>query len=298
MSADRAICLIGFGEVGQILATDLAQCGYHDLRAWDVLFTDPTSAPSRGLAAGSARAADNLADALNQASVVISAVTAARCAEVARSAATWLKPQALYLDLNSVSPGVRYEAESLVTNARGRYVEAAVMSAIRPRRIATPMLLGGPQAAKCQELLHTLGFAGATVFSDVIGLASAAKMCRSVVVKGLEALLTESLLSARRFGVEETVLASLSDVLPGADRRELSRYMISRSLLHGRRRAEEMREVARTVREVGLVPHMSIATAAWQDASGHHAAAAHLAPLGTMLDTLLASLQPVERESC
>lgn len=298
MSADRTICLIGFGEVGQTLATDLAQCGYHDLRVWDVLFTDPASAPSRGLATGSAHAAADLADALNEANVVISAVTAARCAELARSAATWLKPQALYLDLNSVSPGVRCEAETFVTSAGARYVEAAVMSAIGPKRIATPMLLGGPHAAECQDLLHTLGFSGATVYSDVIGLASAAKMCRSILVKGLEALLTESLLAARHYGVEKTVLASLGDVFPGTDWHELGRYMISRSLLHGRRRAEEMREAARTVREAGVIPHMSIATATRQDASGQRAVAAPLAPLESMLDALLSSLYPMGRQSC
>jgi hypothetical protein len=117
-------------------------------------------------------------------------------------------------------------------------------------------------------------------------------------VKGLEALLTESLLAARHYGVEEIVLASIGDVLHGTDWRELGRYMISRSLLHGRRRAEEMREAARTVREAGLIPHMSVATAARQDASGQHAVAAPLAPLELMLDALLSSLHPVGRQSC
>ena len=79
-------------------------------------------------------------------------------------------------------------------------------------------------------------------------------MCRSVIVKGLEALLAESLLTARRHGVEEAVLASLPDLFPVGDWRKLARYMISRSLQHGRRRAEEMREAARTVAEAGVEP--------------------------------------------
>ena len=122
----------------------------------------------------------------------------------------------------------------------------------------------------------------------MIGAASAAKMCRSVLVKGLEALFTEALLTARHYRVEQTVLESLRDMFPGTDPRELGRYMISRSLLHGRRRAEEMREVARTVRDAGVIPHMSLATAARQDASAKYAQAAKLAPLETLLDRLLA----------
>ena len=51
-----------------------------------------------------------------------------------------------------------------------------------------------------------------SVFSDEIGRASAAKMCRSVIVKGMEALLGESLLAARHYGVESAVLESLRAV--------------------------------------------------------------------------------------
>ena len=100
--------------------------------------------------------------------------------------------------------------------------------------------------------VSSLGFTGASVFAREVGKASAAKMCRSVMVKGMEALLTESLLTARRHGVEETVLASLKDLFPAADWRKLAQYMISRSLIHGKRRAEEMREVAQTVKNAGL----------------------------------------------
>src|SRR5205814_2940164 len=78
-------------------------------------------------------------------------------------------------------------------------------------------------------------------------------MCRSVIIKGMEALLAESLLTARRHGVEDAVLASLQDLFPVGDWRALARYMISRSLQHGRRRAEEMREAVKTVAEAGTV---------------------------------------------
>ena len=46
--------------------------------------------------------------------------------------------------------------------------------------------------------------------------------------------------------------------------------MISRSLEHGARRAEEMREVARTVEDAGLAPLMSAAIAERQDWAAAH----------------------------
>jgi 3-hydroxyisobutyrate dehydrogenase-like beta-hydroxyacid dehydrogenase len=160
------------------------------------------------------------------------------------------------------------------------------MSPIHPKRAASPMLFGGPHAAEFLPIARQLGFIGASVFSDQIGSASAAKMCRSVIVKGMEALLGESLLAARRYGVEGAVLESLGSLLNCDDWRAQARYMISRSLVHGRRRAEEMREVARTVGEAGFEPRMSSACAVWQDwASAHRAAAAH-EDLDDMLDSM------------
>jgi 3-hydroxyisobutyrate dehydrogenase-like beta-hydroxyacid dehydrogenase len=165
------------------------------------------------------------------------------------------------------------------------------MSPVPPKRIATPILLGGPHAAGFLPLAHDLGFAAASVFSTELGKASAAKMCRSVMVKGIEALLSESLLAARSYGVEDTVLKSLDDLFPGPDWPTLSRYMISRTLEHGRRRAEEMHEVARTVSEAGLAPYMSAATAERQDWAPQYAAALSEQDLGAMLDAIRAMMK-------
>jgi 3-hydroxyisobutyrate dehydrogenase-like beta-hydroxyacid dehydrogenase len=148
-------------------------------------------------------------------------------------------------------------------------------------------LLGGPHANDFLSLAQSLGFSGARVFAAEVGKASAAKMCRSVMVKGIEALLTESMLAARKHGVEETVLSSLSDLFPGPDWRKLAQYMISRSLIHGTRRAEEMREVAHTVANTGLQPHMSAACAERQDWAAQYRAAADAESLEAMLDSIL-----------
>lgn len=291
MSAGLDICLIGFGEVGQILAADLAAGGAGELTAWDVLFPVAGSGPARAVAGSAARAAPSAAAAASRAELVISAVTAARDIEAASAAAAGMAPDAWFLDLNSVSPSVKQHAARLIAERRGRYVEAAVMAPVPPKRLATSMLLGGPHAAEFLPIAHRLGFAGAQVFSSEIGRASAAKMCRSVLVKGMEALLAESLLAARRYGVDEAVLASMRDVLPATDWRAVARYMISRSLRHGARRAEEMREVVRTLSDAGIEPSMSVACVDRQDWAAQHGEAAGAGTLEAMLDAILAAEQ-------
>jgi 3-hydroxyisobutyrate dehydrogenase-like beta-hydroxyacid dehydrogenase len=151
------------------------------------------------------------------------------------------------------------------------------------------MLLGGPHAEAFLELATPLGF-NARVYSSEYGRASAVKMCRSVMVKGMEALFTESLLTARRLGVEDDVLASLQDTI-ATDWERLARYMLTRSLQHGRRRAEEMREAARTLAEAGVQPLMADATAQRHDLAAALGAGVDLsAGLDDLLDAVLAKL--------
>lgn len=284
------IALIGYGEVGQILAADLHGAGIRDLSAWDRQFPDAGSVPSRTAAAsGHVRVAADMADALAGRTLIISAVTAGNCAEAAREAAASLPPEAIYFDLNSVAPSTKSAAASAIEAAGGRFVEAAVMSPIAPRRLATAMLIGGPHAAAFEPLARTLGFGGVQVFDPVVGRASATKMCRSVIIKGMESLLTESLLAARHYGVEATVLASLRDLFPHEDWERIAAYLITRSLQHGRRRAEEMREAARTVASTGVEPTMSLACATRQEWSVAHRPASNPEGLAALLDALLAS---------
>ena len=285
-----SVCLIGFGEVGQTLAAELRP-KVAALTSWDLKFTDSVSGPTLAAHRFEVPAAPDARSAVAGADVVISAVTAAQIGEAAGSVARHLKPRAFYFDLNSTSPAAKRAAAAMVDAAGGRFVEAAIMSPIAPRRAASPILLGGVHASDFLPVAKELGFTGAQVFSEQLGAASAAKMCRSVIIKGLEALMLESLMTARKFGVEQAVLDSLQTTTPVDGWRTQGRYMISRALVHGRRRAEEMREVARTVAEAGLTPRMSGACADWQDWAADHSSAAEDG-LEQMLDTLLA--QPGE----
>jgi 3-hydroxyisobutyrate dehydrogenase-like beta-hydroxyacid dehydrogenase len=283
------VLILGFGEVGQILADDFSESSAVEVGAYDIRFDDAESIPSRAAAVRPGVARYNSSgQAAAGSDMIISVVTAAEAVAAARSVAGSLSAGTVYLDLNSVSPQSRGTAAETITATGGRFVEGAVMAPILPGRIASPILLGGPHAAEFAERAAGLGFSGARVYSDEIGPASAVKMCRSVVIKGMEALLAESLATARHYGAEDAVLESLGNLLPLENWPSKARYMISRSLQHGARRAEEMQEVATTVSGAGLEPHMSEATVARQRWAARYVAGVDAA-LPDILDMLLAS---------
>jgi len=167
------------------------------------------------------------------------------------------------------------------------------MSPIAPKRIGSPILLGGPHAGEFQSIAASLGFSGVTVYSERIGPASATKMCRSIIIKGIESILSESMLTARHYRVEGDVLESLGDLFPGIDWPELTRYMMSRSIEHGARRAEEMREVAATVSDAGVTPLMSSACAERQDLAASFKDELHHEVLEELLDAILIRQQEI-----
>ena len=135
----RRIALIGLGEVGQVLANDLHDAAGVELCAWDRLFPVTGSEPQHAVAARPfLAAASDLAEAVHGRPLIICAITAGECRAAAAAAAGALTPGAFYLDLNSVSPRTRLEAARAIESVGGRYVEAAGMSPIAPKRIASP----------------------------------------------------------------------------------------------------------------------------------------------------------------
>jgi len=262
----RHIALIGFGEVGGIFGQDFAKAGL-GVSAFDILVNAELSRSALLKKAENAkvRACDSLENAILGADLVISAVTASSAADAAGSAAPFLTSGQTYLDINSVSPDTKREIARVVSGSPATFVEAAVMAPVPPQRLKVPMLLGGASAVQAAARLAAIGMKGKAI-SEQIGVASAIKMCRSIIIKGLEAITLESMFTARRYGAEKQVLESLAATYPGLGwDGTLPDYLISRIAEHGKRRAAEMHEAAQAVADAGLDPLMALATAERQD---------------------------------
>lgn len=267
--------LIGYGEVGRILAEDLRA------RDLDVVAYDrklPDAALAQHADALGVRLVDGHAAVAEASDLVISAVTADQAVAVAEALVPGLRAGTLVLDVNSASPGAKQKAAEVVDAAGGRYVEGAVMTSVPPYRSEVPILLGGPHAEDAVDAVHAIGLTNARFHDERLGIASATKLARSVVIKGMESLFVESLTTARHFGVEDAVLASFAETFPGIDWDAQGSYFFSRAIQHGTRRSDEMREAARTVAEAGLVPLGASAAADRQGWLGDLTASGALAP--------------------
>ncbi|MDD9876200.1 MAG: DUF1932 domain-containing protein [Magnetovibrio sp.] len=255
------LAFIGFGEAGPAMAAGLIEEGVADVTAYDILQDDPA-----GGAAVEARAADtgarlaaSHADAVAGRDIVISTVTCADAVEAAGQAAPSLRAGQIYMDVNSVSPETKRAVAEVIAATGADFVEASIMSPIRPLRHASPILLSGPAAPKLIERLRPFGM-DLEDMGPEFGRAAATKMFRSIVFKGFEALFQECVIAADGYGVAEKVLDSICKNYPEMDWHALASYYVGRSVIHGERRAHEMREVAATLAAIGVEPMMAEAT--------------------------------------
>jgi 3-hydroxyisobutyrate dehydrogenase-like beta-hydroxyacid dehydrogenase len=246
------IAIIGFGEAGQhigrgLVAEGKAQVSAHDIRHAERALIDAARSSNVALKDTSAAAVDG-------ANFVFSLVTASSAIDAARTAARNLKPGQVYIDFNSVSPMTKRKVGEAVAPAD--FVEAAIMAPVPGADHKVHVLASAPKAKLVAARLNAIGMK-IDVVGDRIGDASLSKMLRSIFIKGIEALMLESLVAARHVGIEERILDSVQKTIPGIDWRKLATYNLERTVAHGARRAAEMHESAATVAELGLEPFVT-----------------------------------------
>jgi 3-hydroxyisobutyrate dehydrogenase-like beta-hydroxyacid dehydrogenase len=248
--------------VGQRFTADLVPTGRVAIATYDIVFDNPAVAPSRLATANAlgAKPAPNAAAACAGADVVISAVTADAVETVAREARTYLAPGQIFLDVNSASPATKQRAAREVESSGAHYVEGAVMGPVRAPGIRVPILGGGSEAERAAVLLNGLGF-NITAVATEHGKASAIKLCRSIIVKGVEALIVDCATASAKAGVTAEVYASLAETFPSIDWHKLADNMAERVATHGKRRAAEMFEAAEMLDAMGLEPALVRAVA-------------------------------------
>jgi 3-hydroxyisobutyrate dehydrogenase-like beta-hydroxyacid dehydrogenase len=253
----ESVGFVGFGEAGFHIAKGLREAGLAKTFAYDIDTSEKVRTRARETGTDLLESNADLAAACD---VVLSAVTADQAANAASQTAPYLSSRNYYADLNSVSPQMKQSIARTISAAGAQFVEVAMMAPVPPHGHKVPMLLGGSAAPALVELMTPFGMRMEVVSTDQIGRAAAVKMFRSVVYKGLEALLFECVLGASHYGAEPRVFASLNESFPGIDFHKLADYMVGRVVVHGERRAREMEEVASTLRELGVDPMMAEAT--------------------------------------
>lgn len=254
------IVFVGLGEAGQAFAGQLACVS----RGYD---RKQDAAKRAAFDANHVAWAGSNAEAVADAPLIVSLVTADQALLAAEETARSIAKGALFCDLNSVAPDTKRAAAEAIEAAGGRYVDVAVMAPVHPQRLKVPMLVSGPYADAGSAALGALGFQ-TRIVGQAIGDASAIKMIRSVMVKGIEALSAECALAAHAAGVEAEVLASLDKSWKEQSWAERFDYNLDRMLVHGLRRAAEMEEVVKTLDGLGTGSQMTRGTVERQRAIG------------------------------
>lgn len=245
------VTLLGFGEA----ASTFALAGdWSGACAYDIA--------DRAAACDDAgvKCCQSAAQALTHSPLILSLVTADAALDVASDTGRHIANGALYCDMNSVAPETKRAAARLIEQAGGRYVDVAVMAPVNPQRLAVPLLIAGPAADAAHAALAALGFSHIRSVGDDIGRASAIKMIRSVMVKGIEALTDEMMAAAQAAGVTREVLASLDASEKPKPWAERAAYNLERMQMHGLRRAAEMEESTKTLVALGVEPVMTRGT--------------------------------------
>jgi len=245
--------VLGLGEAGGAIAGDLRAAGA-TVRGYDPL---PETGPD---AAGPDEAAAG-------ADVVLSLTTAAESVAAARSVLGVLRRGQVYADANTAGAERKRELAALVEPTGAAFADVALMAPVPGRGLRTPALASGPGAEAFAAALGPLGMP-VEVAGPAPGEAAQRKLLRSVLWKGMAAVVTEALAASRAAGDEEWMRGQIVALFESADA-ALAERMEKGSIRHAERRMHEMRDVAALLRELGVQPRVADAAAAWLEELHH-----------------------------
>jgi 3-hydroxyisobutyrate dehydrogenase-like beta-hydroxyacid dehydrogenase len=250
------IAFVGFGELASSLAAGLARSGRHRLRAYIRAWPGASERYEGGLKAADTTPYGSLAEAMADAEVVLAAAPAMVSNQLAREAGAHLKPGALYAELATASGADKKAAAAALEPYRVLYADAAVLGTVASDGYRVPILVSGPGASALRSLLDPEGF-NVTEIAGPVGQAALVKLLRSAYLKGRDALIVETLLAARRHGLQEVVVESLNrpgDRLPFND---IATRVLCSVAVHAGRRAHELEQSGEALREVGIDPALA-----------------------------------------
>jgi 3-hydroxyisobutyrate dehydrogenase-like beta-hydroxyacid dehydrogenase len=246
------VCVFGLGEAGSLIAGDLAMLPGVEVRGYD-----PAGVATP---AGVLRHDDPQAAAVG-ADLVLGITVAADAATALAQALDAIPRGAVYADLATASAGLQRSLASTAAGAGLGFTDVALMSPVPGRGLRTPALASGPSA---RAFIATMGPLGMPVehAGDQPGMAATRKLLRSVVIKGLTAVVVESMQAAEAAGLAVETWDNITGQLAAADEGFIRR-LVAGTGRHAARRVHEMEAAAELLAELGVEPIMTRATAAW-----------------------------------
>lgn len=242
------IAILGLGEAGSRFANDLVKLG--------VAVSGHDPAPRYGLEPAIRRVNSN-AEAARGADIILSVNVSAVAEAVATEVLPVLQPGQVYAELNTASPGTKRRVADIVARSGALAVDVAIMAPVPPNGILTPFLVSGPGAVLFAEKFRPLNL-DIDVLTDEMGEAATRKLLRSIVYKGVAAVIGEAVAAGRSFGLEPYIREQIRSVIGGND--ALIDRFLEGSKTHALRRSHELDAVVDMLNGQAIEPVMSSAT--------------------------------------
>lgn len=274
------IVFIGFGEAAYHLSKGLRTSGDLQIGAFDANLSPVVRQRADE---HHVTLFDSLETACHGARFVVCLTSASSALGIAQKVLPLLVAGQTYVDMNSAAPSVKQAIDQLPRAAGVGFCDSAVMGTVPGNNHRVPMLLAGDGAAAFAAAFSPRGMQ-LTVLDAEAGAASAIKMLKSVVMKGLPQLLLEAFQAGEKFGVLDTLVASLGDSLNGKTIEQLANTFTARTLIHAKRRSAEMDDAVATLEAAGVDASMTRATQGQLDKLAATDWASLLGPDGSDMD--------------
>jgi 3-hydroxyisobutyrate dehydrogenase-like beta-hydroxyacid dehydrogenase len=245
------VCVFGLGEAGSLIARDLAMLPAVEVHGYD---------PADVATPGGVLRHDHPEAAVAGADVVLGITAAADATAALTQALDAIPRGAVYADLATASAGLQRSLATTAVGAGVGFTDVALMSPVHGTGLRTPALASGPAARAFIAIMGALGMPVEHA-GDEPGMAATRKLLRSVVVKGLTALVVESMQAAEAAGLAGETWDNIAGQLTAADE-EFIRRLVTGTGRHAARRVHEMEAATGLLAELGVEPIMTSATAA------------------------------------
>ncbi|MNR90277.1 2-hydroxy-3-oxopropionate reductase [compost metagenome] len=195
------IAFLGIGLMGKPMASRLLQAAY-PVTAWN-----RTRSKADELAALGAQVAEQVADAVRTADIVITMLEAGPIvAQVIDVALPGLKRGALVIDMSSTRQSEAQEVHAKLAAQGVRFIDAPVSGGVVGAEAGTLAIMAGGSAEDFAQAQEVLAVMGRPTLVGPAGCGQIAKLCNQLIVGGTLNIVAEALLLAQAGGADPTAV--------------------------------------------------------------------------------------------
>ena len=250
-SAPIRLGLLGFGEAAARLAMDFSQAGFKDITAYSRsgAKAQPGDPVYQRAEAAGVKLAKSVGTLAKKSDIIIALTPGKAAVPALKKILKYLRPDHLYVDASSNSAHNMEQAAALIGNT-ARFVDASVMGPVDIMGLKVPFVASGPHAAEFHDRMTPHGMV-ITVVGNNPGDASAMKLIRSVLMKGLAMLLLETMEAAQRRNILDAVIEDSSVTFNDIPFQKIIKRYIGGTAVHCERRIHEMKECLELLQDMG-----------------------------------------------